>query len=56
MYELMCIRFFSCHTHTLASDPGLGQPDWAENTGQFSQNILWLAMGVYGGVVAMSVT
>ena len=56
MYELMCVRFFSCHTHTLASDPGLGQPDWAGKSGQFSQKILWLIVAVYGGVVEMSVT
>jgi len=34
---LMCIFFFICHTHTLASDTQLGQPDWRKNWGQFSQ-------------------
>jgi len=33
VYELMCTFFFSCHTHTLASDTRLGQPDWRNYLG-----------------------
>jgi hypothetical protein len=51
VYELMCTFFFSCHTHTLASEPGLGQPDWRKNRGQFSQKKVWLRVRVNGGFV-----
>ena len=54
MYELMCTFFFSCHTHTLASDHQLGQPDWRKNRGQFSQKNLWLIVVIIGGFVRVN--
>jgi hypothetical protein len=47
MYQLMCIFFFICHTHTLASDTQLGQPDWRKNGINLAKRIsgyLWWLM------------
>ena len=54
MYELMCTFFFNCHTYTLASDTRLGQPDWRNFRGQFSQKKVWLRVGMNGGFVGMN--
>ena len=54
MYELMCTFFFNCHTHTLASDTKLGQPNWMNYWGQFSQKNLWLRVGINGEFVEMN--
>jgi hypothetical protein len=54
VYELMCTFFFSCHTYTLASDIRLGQPDWRNWWGQFSQKSLWLIAGIIGGFAGMN--
>jgi hypothetical protein len=56
----MCSFFLGCHTTTLASDQGLGQPDWRNLWGQFSQKKVWLRVRENGGLwkvmVGMSVT
>jgi hypothetical protein len=56
----MCGFFLGCHTNTLASDQGLGQPDWRNLWGQFSQKKEWLVLAENGeivwGVMVVSVT
>jgi hypothetical protein len=47
----MCTFFFNCHTYTLASDTKLGQPDWMNYWGQFSQKKVWLRVGINRGLV-----
>ena len=54
MYELMCTFFFNCHTYTLASDTGLGQPSWLKNRGQFSQKKERLVVAVNERFVGMN--
>lgn len=54
MYELMCIFFLNCHTHNLASETKLEQPNWLNLRGQFSQKKGWLRVGVDGEFVGMN--
>ena len=40
-----------CLTHTLASEYRLGQPNWMNYWGQFSQKNLWLRVEINGEFV-----